>query len=56
VTVTKSRHCAYQTHYYIVFPVKYRKRLLYPEDENTIKKVSEDIYARYEIEFEKKQV
>ena len=53
MTVTKSSHCAYQTHYHIVFPVKYRKGLLYPEVENKIKEISEDISDRYEIDFEK---
>ena len=53
MTVTKSSHCAYQTHYHIVFPVKYRKGLLYPEVENKIKEISEDISERYEIDFEK---
>ena len=53
MTVTKSSHCAYQTHYHIVFPVKYRKGLLYPEVENKIKEICEDISERYEIDFEK---
>ena len=53
MTVTKSNHCAYQTHYHIVFPVKYRKALLSSEVEKKIKEISEQISERYEIEFEK---
>jgi putative transposase len=53
VTVTKSNHCAYQTHYHIVFPVKYRKALLLPEITNKLKELTEEISERYEIEFEK---
>ena len=50
--VKKSNHCAYQTHYHIVFPVKYRKALLYPEVEKAIMEISSEISERYEIEFE----
>ena len=53
MTVTKTNHCAYQTHYHIVFPVKYRKALLSSEVEKKIKEISEQISERYEIEFEK---
>ena len=53
MTVTKSNHCAYQTHYHIVFPVKYRKALLLPEVTNKLKALTEEISERYEIEFEK---
>ena len=31
MVVKKAKHCAYQTHYHLVFPVKYRKALLSPE-------------------------
>jgi putative transposase len=50
--VKKSNHCAYQTHYHIVFPVKYRKALLHPEVEKAIVEISSEIGERYEIEFE----
>lgn len=53
MTVTKSNHSAYQTHYHIVFPVKYRKALLLPEITNKLKELTEEISERYEIEFEK---
>lgn len=50
--VKKSNHCAYQTHYHIVFPVKYRKALLHEEITAEIKKIAAEIGERYEIEFE----
>ena len=50
--VIKSNHCAYQTHYHIVFPVKYRKSLLCEEVTAEIKVLTEAIAERYEIEFE----
>ena len=48
----RSNHCAYETHYHIVFPVKYRKSLLYEEVTADIKNLSIAISERYEIEFE----
>ena len=51
--VKKARHCAYQTHYHIVFPVKYRKGLLDGKIKKKILDVALDIGERYEIEFEK---
>lgn len=51
-SVRKGYHCAWQIHYHIVFPVKYRKALL---DESVIKiieETSEAIEQRYEIEME----
>lgn len=50
--VKKGYHCAYQTHYHIVFPVKYRKALLWPEIEKAIVGISKEMQERYEIEFE----
>lgn len=50
--VQKARHCAYQTHYHIVFPVKYRKALLSKEIEATILSLTTEISERYEIVFE----
>ena len=50
--VKKSNHCAYQTHYHIVFPVKYRKALLCEEITIEIKVLADEIGERYEIEFE----
>jgi putative transposase len=50
--VRKSNHCAYQTHYHLVFPVKYRKALLDNEVVQEIKTIALEIGDRYEIEFE----
>ncbi|MGD9108671.1 MAG: IS200/IS605 family transposase [Gammaproteobacteria bacterium] len=50
--VKKSNHCAYQTHYHVVFPVKYRKALLSDEITQRIKAIANEISERYEIEFE----
>jgi putative transposase len=50
--VNKGYHCAWQIHYHVVFPVKYRKVLL----EETVVKIIEEtaigISGRYEIEME----
>ncbi len=48
----KGHHCAYQTHYHIVFPVKYRKALQSKEIEKDILVISEEISERFDIEFE----
>jgi len=50
--VRKSSHCAWQIHYHIVFPVKYRKALLDEEVTNLIKETSVSIEERYPIEME----
>jgi putative transposase len=50
--VIKGNHCAYQTHYHLVFPVKYRKALLHKEVEEELKQIVKEIGERYEIEFE----
>ena len=50
--VRKASHCAYQTHYHIVFPVKYRKALLDKRIEKKILDLSKEISERYEIDFE----
>lgn len=51
--VKKGSRCAYQTHYHLVFPVKYRKALLLPEVERIIVEISREISERYEIDFER---
>jgi putative transposase len=50
--VRKGYHCAWEIHYHIVFPVKYRKVLLYKEVVEVIKGVAMGIEERYAIEFE----
>ena len=52
MTVTKSFHCAYDTHYHVVFPVKYRKALLEPEIATAIKALAHEIELRYELTIE----
>ena len=52
--VKRASHCVYQTHYHIVFPVKYRKSLLDKEISEGIKGIACEIGERYEIEFEQK--
>ncbi len=48
----KGWHCVYDTHYHIVFPLKYRKALLSKPIEQKIKAISMDIQERYEITIE----
>ena len=50
--VRKGYHCAWQIHYHIVFPVKYRKALLDEEVTEIIRETAEAIQERYEIEIE----
>ena len=49
----RSNHCVYQTHYHIVFPVKYRKALLRGEIERSLYEISKEIEERYDLEIEK---
>jgi len=51
-TVRKGYHCAWQIHYHIVFPVKYRKALLDSEVTDIIEKTASGIAERYPIEME----
>mgnify|MGYP000114934028 FL=1 len=51
--VNKSaNHSTYNTHYHIVFPVKYWKSLLEPKITKAILEISQEIEKRYDIEFE----
>jgi len=50
--VKKGYHCAWQIHYHIVFPVKYRKALVDPEVVNIIQETAEGIAERHSIEME----
>ena len=45
-------HNVYQTHYHIVFPVKYRKALLANDIPLAINHIAQEIKERYTIEFE----
>jgi len=51
-TVRKGYHCAWQIHYHIVFPVKYRKVVLDWEVTKIIQETSEELAERYPIEME----
>ena len=53
MTPTKMFHCAYDAHYHIVFPVKYRKALLSTEITKFIHHIAQEIQERYDIIFEK---
>ena len=48
----KGYHCAYDVHYHIVFPVKYRKALLDDKVEGELKESSKKIGERYEVDME----
>lgn len=50
--VRKGHHCAWQIHYHVVFPVKYRRALLDEEVVRIIVETAEGIAQRYDIEFE----
>ena|SRR3972149_58481 len=50
--VHKGYHCAYEVHYHIVFPVKYRKALLSEEVTKKIKEISLELQERYAVEIE----
>ena len=50
--VTRSNHWVYDTHYHIVFPVKYRKALLENHIREAILEIAKEIEIRYEINFE----
>ena len=51
-TVKKGYHCAWQIHYHIVFPVKYRKALLDSDVTAIIEETAVGISERYAIEIE----
>ena len=53
MAVKKTHHNTYDTHYHIVFPIKYRKALLKDDIPLAIAKLAEEIALRYDIEFEK---
>ena len=50
--VRKEAHCAWQIHYHIVFPVKYRKALLDEEVTAIIQDTVAEIAERFPIEME----
>ena len=52
MAVKKTWHNVYDTHYHLVFPVKYRKALLTDDIPLAINHLAEEISQRYDIEFE----
>ncbi len=52
MTVAKGFHCAYDTHYHLVFPVKYRKALLSEEIAAAVKALAYEVSLRYELTLE----
>jgi putative transposase len=50
--ITTSNHCVYDTHYHLVFPVKYRKALLSPEIVATMRETMKGIEERYDLVIE----
>lgn len=53
-TVRKTEHTAYQIHYHLVTPVKYRKAIFgVPDREQTLLAICKEIEERYSIQFEK---
>jgi len=53
MAVKRTHHNIYETHYHIVFPIKYRKALLQNDIPLAITKIADEIADRYDIEFEK---
>ena len=52
MSLNHSHHCVYDTHYHVVFPVKYRKALLNEALCRAIREIAQAIADRYEIAFE----
>lgn len=52
MSVIRSNHCVYDTHYHVVFPVKYRRALLEEPIRVAILEIAKEIENRYEINFE----
>jgi putative transposase len=52
VTIIKANHCAYDTHYHLVFPIKYRKALLSAEVVATMRLSMKGIEERYDLTIE----
>jgi len=48
----KGHHCVYDTHYHIVFPLKYRKALLSDGVTKTLKEISKGLEERYELDID----
>ncbi len=52
MTLKREYHCVHNSHYHIVFPVKYRKALLNEPIVKFIKSTAQQISERYDLEIE----
>ena len=52
MALTRGHHFVYDTHYHIVFPVKYRKALLEPTIATSLKTIYHEIAERYDFDLE----
>lgn len=52
MSLTRSNHCVYDTHYHVVFPVKYRKALLSTTVAAAVVEIAREIEIRYDIVFD----
>ena len=52
MALVRTHHNVYDTHYHIVFPVKYRKALLRDDIPLAITRIAQEISERYDITFE----
>ncbi|MBI5077194.1 IS200/IS605 family transposase [Candidatus Falkowbacteria bacterium] len=52
MTLKRENHCAHQSHYHIVFPVKYRRALMSEPIVKFIKEIAVAITERYNLEVE----
>jgi len=53
LALVRTHHNVYDTHYHIVFPVKYRKALLLGDLPLAITEIAQEISQRYDIDFDK---
>ena len=53
MTLQRTYHNVYDSHYHLVFPVKYRKPLLTAKVPKAISEIAQEIGERYDLEFEK---
>jgi len=53
MVILRTAHNVYDTHYHLVFPVKYRKALLTNDIPLAIYAIAQEISERYDITFEK---
>lgn len=52
MSIHRGYHCAYQIHYHIVFPVKYRKALLSEDVTTALQEIARSLEERYAFELE----